>query len=90
MSPERKAATLKPKQATALVEAIKSVLGEAVEAGGSSISDFAGTSGDLGYFQHRFCVYDREGKACPRDDGGLIRRLVQQGRSTFYCPVCQK
>ncbi len=89
LSPERKAATLKPKQAAALVEAIKSVLGEAVEAGGSSISDFAGASGDLGYFQHRFCVYDREGKACPRDDGGLIRRLVQQGRSTFYCPVCQ-
>ena len=89
LSPQRKAATLKPKQASALVEAIKSVLGEAVAAGGSSISDFAGTSGDLGYFQHRFCVYDREGQACPRDDGGLIRRLVQQGRSTFYCPVCQ-
>jgi len=90
LSPERKAATLKPKQAATLVEAIKSVLGEAVEAGGSSISDFAGASGDLGYFQHRFCVYDREGKACPRDDGGIVRRLVQQGRSTFYCPVCQK
>ena len=89
LSPQRKASTLKPKQAAALVEAIKSVLGEAVEAGGSSISDFAGTSGDLGYFQHRFCVYDREGQACPRDDGGIIRRLVQQGRSTFYCPKCQ-
>ena len=89
LSPERKAETLKPKQAVALVEAIKSVLGEAVEAGGSSISDFAGTSGDLGYFQHRFCVYDRAGQPCPRDDGGVIARLVQQGRSTFYCPKCQ-
>ena len=89
LSPERKAATLRPKQAQALVEAIKSVLGEAVAACGSSISDFAGTSGDLGYFQHRFCVYDREGKPCPRDDGGIIRRIVQQGRSTFYCPKCQ-
>ncbi len=90
LSPERKASTLKPKPAAALVEAIKSVLGEAVEAGGSSISDFAGASGDLGYFQHRFCVYDREGQACSRDDGGIIRRIVQQGRSTFYCPACQK
>lgn len=89
LSPERKASTLKPKQAAILVEAIKSVLAEAVEAGGSSISDFAGASGDLGYFQHRFCVYDREGQACPRADGGIIRRIVQQGRSTFYCPSCQ-
>ena len=89
LDPARKASTLKPEQAAVLVEAIKSVLGEAVEAGGSSISDFAGTSGDLGYFQHRFCVYDRAGKACARDDGGIINRIVQQGRSTFYCPVCQ-
>ncbi len=90
LSPQRKASTLTPKPAAALVEAIKSVLSEAVEAGGSSISDFAGTSGDLGYFQHRFCVYDREGQACAHDDGGVIHRIVQQGRSTFYCPVCQK
>jgi formamidopyrimidine-DNA glycosylase len=90
LSPERKASTLKPKQAATLVEAIQSVLAEAVEAGGSSISDFAGTSGDLGYFQHRFNVYDREGHACARDDGGIVHRIVQQGRSTFYCPVCQK
>ena len=89
LSPERKASTLKPKQAQTLVEAIKSVLGEAVEAGGSSISDFASASGDLGYFQHRFNVYDRKGQPCPRDDGGTINRIVQQGRSTFYCPVCQ-
>lgn len=90
LSPQRKASTLKPKQAGALVTAIKSVLEEAVEAGGSSISDFAGASGDLGYFQHRFRVYDREGQACPREDGGVIRRIVQQGRSTFFCPKCQK
>lgn len=90
LSPERKASTLKPKQAETLVEAIKSVLAEAVEAGGSSISDFAGASGDLGYFQHRFNVYDRKGQPCSRDDGGIIDRIVQQGRSTFYCPVCQR
>ena len=90
LSPERKASTLTKKQADTLVEAIKAVLGEAVEAGGSSISDFAGASGDLGYFQHRFNVYDRKGQPCARDDGGIIARIVQQGRSTFYCPVCQR
>ncbi len=90
LSPERASSTLKPKQAATLVDAIKAVLGEAVEAGGSSISDFAGASGDLGYFQHRFNVYDRKGQPCARDDGGIIARIVQQGRSTFYCPICQK
>ena len=89
LSPDRKAADLKPREAAALTEAIKTVLGDAIAAGGSSISDFAAASGELGYFQHRFCVYDRKGTSCPRDDGGTITRKVHQGRSTFYCPVCQ-
>jgi formamidopyrimidine-DNA glycosylase len=89
LSPDRKAADLRPKQAGALVDAIKTVLGDAIAAGGSSISDFAAASGELGYFQHRFCVYDRKDKPCPRDDGGMVVRKVHQGRSTFYCPVCQ-
>ncbi len=90
LSPDRAASDLKPKDADALVAAIKTVLGEAVAAGGSSISDFAAADGELGYFQHRFCVYDRKGQPCPRDDGGIIERKVHQGRSTFFCPACQR
>ncbi|MFT4074701.1 MAG: bifunctional DNA-formamidopyrimidine glycosylase/DNA-(apurinic or apyrimidinic site) lyase [Asticcacaulis sp.] len=90
LSPDHKASALRPKEAEALVEAIRTVLEEAVASGGSSISDFAAASGELGYFQHRFCVYDRKGQPCPRHDGGLIERKVHQGRSSFYCPVCQK
>jgi formamidopyrimidine-DNA glycosylase len=89
LSPDRKASDLTAKQADTLVDGIKSVLEDAIAAGGSSISDFAAASGDLGYFQHRFCVYDRKGKPCPRDDGGIIERKVHQGRSSFFCPVCQ-
>ena len=90
LSPDHKASALARKEAVALVEGIKTVLEEAVASGGSSISDFAAASGELGYFQHRFCVYDRKGQPCPRQDGGLIERKVHQGRSSFYCPVCQK
>ncbi|MCR6658981.1 MAG: bifunctional DNA-formamidopyrimidine glycosylase/DNA-(apurinic or apyrimidinic site) lyase [Asticcacaulis sp.] len=90
LSPDHKASVLTRKEAGALVEAIKTILEEAVASGGSSISDFAAASGELGYFQHRFCVYDRKGQPCPRQDGGLIERKVHQGRSSFYCPVCQK
>ena len=90
LSPDHKASALKPKEAKALVEGIRTVLEEAVASGGSSISDFAAASGELGYFQHRFCVYDRKGQPCPRDDGGVIERKVHQGRSSFFCPVCQK
>ncbi len=89
LSPDRAAGDLTKKQAGALVTAVKEVLGEAVAAGGSSISDFAATDGELGYFQHRFCVYDRKGQPCPRHDGGIIERKIHQGRSTFFCPVCQ-
>jgi formamidopyrimidine-DNA glycosylase len=66
------------------------VLTEAVAAGGSSLRDHKRPDGELGEFQHAFAVYDREGEPCPRNDGGIIRRKVHSGRSTFYCPVCQK
>ncbi|MDI7775661.1 bifunctional DNA-formamidopyrimidine glycosylase/DNA-(apurinic or apyrimidinic site) lyase [Asticcacaulis sp. EMRT-3] len=89
LSPDRLARDLTPEQAEGLVAAIGSVLTEAVAAGGSSISDFAAASGELGYFQHHFCVYDRKGQPCPRPDGGIIERKIHQGRSTFFCATCQ-
>ncbi len=73
-----------------LVAAVRTVIADAVEAGGSSLRDYVQANGELGLFQHRFAVYDREGEPCPRNDGGTIRRVVQSGRSTFYCPVCQR
>jgi len=73
-----------------LVEAVRAVIADAVVAGGSSLRDYVQANGELGLFQHRFAVYDREGEPCPRNDGGKIRRVVQSGRSTFYCPVCQR
>lgn len=73
-----------------LVPAIREVIAEAIEAGGSSLRDHIQTDGTLGYFQHRFSVYDREGEACKREAcGGTVARIVQGGRSTFYCPRCQ-
>jgi len=90
LSPDRLASTLTKKTAAALVDGIRSVLEEAVAAGGSSISDFSSAEGRNGYFQHRFCVYDRAGQPCPRNDGGIIMRTAHQGRSTFFCPKCQK
>jgi formamidopyrimidine-DNA glycosylase len=66
-------------------------LQDAIAAGGSSLRDHRQTNGELGYFQHRFRVYDREGERCPTlGCHGKIRRIVQAGRSTFYCPVCQR
>lgn len=73
-----------------LVAAIRAVLTEAIEAGGSSLRDHRRTDGELGYFQHSFAVYDREGEPCPRPTcDGVVERLVQAGRSTFFCPRCQ-
>jgi formamidopyrimidine-DNA glycosylase len=70
---------------------IREVLSEAVEAGGSTLRDHARVDGSLGYFQHSFRVYDREGEACVTPGcTGAVARLVQSGRSTFYCPECQK
>jgi len=74
-----------------LTASIRSVLEEAVEAGGSTLRDHRQADGALGYFQHRFAVYDREGHACPRKGcGGTIGRIVQGARSTFFCGDCQK
>jgi formamidopyrimidine-DNA glycosylase len=81
-----------PTRATAAIaEAIRNVLEEAIEAGGSTLRDHRQTNGELGYFQHVFKVYDREGLRCVRERcRGIIARTVHSGRSTFYCPVCQK
>jgi formamidopyrimidine-DNA glycosylase len=77
--------------AAAVAEAIRNVLEEATEAGGSTLRDHRQANGDLGYFQHVFKVYGREGLPCVRERcSGVIARSVQSGRSTFYCPVCQK
>ena len=74
-----------------LVDAIREVLREAIAAGGSTLRDYAQADGALGYFQHRFRVYDHEGQPCMNDGClGVIAREVQAGRSTFFCPVCQK
>ena len=96
LSPKRMASTIadrsgKPNaRATALVDAIKAVLNDAIAAGGSSLRDHRRADGSLGDFQHNFRVYDREGKPCPRGCKGKVKRIVQNGRSTFYCPSCQK
>jgi formamidopyrimidine-DNA glycosylase len=91
ISPLRAAGKVSKPRHAALVEAIRQVLQEAIAAGGSSISDYAGTDGALGYFQHAFRVYDREGEPCVTPGcRGTVRRIVQAGRSTFYCPVCQR
>ncbi len=97
LSPKRGASTIANKtgkpnaRAERLVEAIRAVLSDAIRAGGSSLRDHRRTDGELGDFQHNFRVYDREGKPCPTPKcRGTIRRMVQTGRSTFYCQVCQK
>ena len=91
ISPKRLAASIVGERAKRLVPAIKKVLEDAIRAGGSSLRDYAKADGELGYFQHHFAVYDREGKPCPaKDCSGKIKRIVQAGRSTYYCPSCQK
>jgi formamidopyrimidine-DNA glycosylase len=105
LSPRRSAATLATRagqrkgvaggepteHARGLVDAIHAVLNQAIKAGGSSLRDHRQTSGELGYFQHSFQVYDREGEKCQTPGcGGIVRRFTQNGRSTFWCPKCQK
>lgn len=97
LSPRRAAGSLVRKngsptdRADLLAKVIREVLEEAVEAGGSSLRDHRQTNGALGYFQHCFRVYDREGAPCPREGcGGVIKRIVQSGRSSFFCGTCQK
>lgn len=90
ISPVRPAGRIARRRLDALVAAIKDVLAAAIEAGGSSLRDFADAQGALGYFQHRFQVYDREGAICPRTGcSGMVQRRIQGGRSTFYCAACQ-
>ena len=96
LSPRRLAATLAlrtgapTERAVRLVEAIHDVLNQAIKAGGSSLRDHRQTSGELGYFQHSFQVYDREGDKCPTPGcKGTVKRFTQNGRSTFWCPSCQ-
>ena len=97
LAPRRLASTLATRSAAPtdharrLVAAIHKVLNEAIAAGGSSLRDHRRTDGELGYFQHSFCVYDREGERCVTPHcKGIVRRFTQNGRSTFWCPVCQK
>jgi formamidopyrimidine-DNA glycosylase len=97
LSPKRQASTLAIKKqeptdhAKRLVTAIHAVLNQAIKAGGSSLRDHRQTSGELGYFQHSFQVYDREGEKCQSAGcGGIVKRFTQNGRSTFWCPKCQK
>jgi formamidopyrimidine-DNA glycosylase len=95
ISPRRMARTVQGERAEHLAAAVKRVLTEAIDAGGSSLRDFLRTNGELGYFQHRWAVYEREGQSCPGctcdpTRGGGIRRIVQSGRSTFYCPKRQR
>jgi formamidopyrimidine-DNA glycosylase len=96
LSPKRIAATLaggrnSEQRLEALVRAVRGVLNDAIAAGGSTLRDYASADGRPGAFQHRFEVYDREGEPCPRPGcRGTIRRIVQAGRSTFYCGVCQR
>jgi formamidopyrimidine-DNA glycosylase len=97
LSPRRAAATLARRDGSAterahlLAATIRQVLEEALAAGGSSLRDHQKTDGSLGYFQHSFRVYDREGAGCPTQGcGGVVRRIVQSGRSTFFCGKCQR
>ncbi|MEP5152413.1 bifunctional DNA-formamidopyrimidine glycosylase/DNA-(apurinic or apyrimidinic site) lyase [Planktotalea sp.] len=91
ISPLRKANQISKPRVATLVPIIRDVLNEAIDAGGSSLKDFRQASGDLGYFQHSFDVYGREGDACRTTEcKSEIKRVVQSGRSTFYCSNCQR
>lgn len=91
ISPSRRAKNISETRLKSLVPAIRDVLREAIDAGGSSLRDFRQADGELGYFQHSFDVYGREGAPCRRPGcGGCVSRIVQSGRSSFYCPSCQR
>jgi len=87
INPRRAGGRLSGESVDRLVPAIREVIEEAIAAGGSTLRDYARPDGELGYFSKRFSVYDREGKSCRC--GATVRRIVQGGRSTFYCPACQ-
>jgi formamidopyrimidine-DNA glycosylase len=92
ISPRRSAHTVQGGRAEKLVRSMKQVLRAAIASGGSSLRDHRQTSGELGYFQHQFAVYDKAGQPCPGCDcgGGVIRQIVQSGRSTYFCPRRQR
>jgi len=91
ISPRRKAGEISARRVASLVPVIRQVLADAIDAGGSSLKDFRQADGNLGYFQHSFDVYGREGEACKRDGcDGIIGRITQSGRSSFYCGKCQR
>lgn len=91
ISPARRAGRIAKPRVAALVPIIRAVLSDAIAAGGSSLRDFRQADGELGYFQHAFDVYDREGLPCRHKGcGGAVKRIVQSGRSSFYCPSCQR
>lgn len=91
ISPRTPAGKIPKKRREALVPIIREVLNEAIAAGGSSLKDYRQADGELGYFQHNFRVYGREGEPCQSADcNGEIHRIVQSGRSSFYCPKCQR
>jgi len=91
ISPKRKAGNLSASRICTLVPIIRTVLEDAIKAGGSSLKDFRQADGELGYFQHSFDVYDREGQPCRTPDcDAHISRIVQSGRSSFFCPQCQR
>jgi formamidopyrimidine-DNA glycosylase len=89
ISPKRAAGRIARPRLDVLATVIRDVLNEAIEAGGSTLRDYSAADGALGYFQHRFRVYGREGEPC-LTCGGAIARIVQAGRSTFYCGKCQR
>jgi formamidopyrimidine-DNA glycosylase len=91
ISPLRAASAIRPARLEGLAAAVRAVLAEAIAAGGSTLRDFAHVAGGPGYFQHGFQAYGRAGEACGAlECSGRIRRIVQSGRSTFYCPRCQR
>ncbi|WP_282095736.1 bifunctional DNA-formamidopyrimidine glycosylase/DNA-(apurinic or apyrimidinic site) lyase [Epibacterium ulvae] len=91
ISPKRKAGQVSKKRVSALVPIIRTVLQDAIHAGGSSLKDFRQANGELGYFQHSFDVYGREGEPCRRARcDGRVLRITQSGRSSFYCGKCQR
>jgi len=88
IDPRRAGGSVSLERLRRLVPAIEAVLDEAIAAGGSTLRDFASPDGELGYFSKTFQVYDQEGRPCAC--GGTVKRIVQGGRSTFYCPRCQR
>lgn len=91
ISPKRKAGQISAKRVGSMVPIIRDVLNDAIAAGGSTLNDFRQADGELGYFQHSFDVYGREGEACKTSGcTSQIARIVQSGRSSFYCPSCQR